>query len=271
MGTLVCFHAHPDDESIGTSGTMAKAVAAGHRAVLVVATGGEYGESPDDLAPGETLVDRRRAETMRSAAAIGIDRVVWLGYQDSGMTGWEQNSRPGAFMQVDLEEAAGRLAAVLVEERADVVTVYDWHGGYGHPDHIRVHEVGHRAAALAGTPHVYESTLNRDFVLRGMAEARAAGLVMDPPEGGDLEDPASWTDDGRPFGSPESEITTAIDVRAYVDVKRTSLSCHASQVTDSQFFLTMPEEAFATAFGTEWYIHTGVPGGIHEDALAGLG
>jgi LmbE family N-acetylglucosaminyl deacetylase len=270
MGTLVCFHAHPDDESIATSGTMAKAAKAGHRVVLVVATGGEQGELPEDLAPGETLSDRRHRETACSAAVIGIDRVVWLGYRDSGMTGWEQNSWPGAFMSADLDEAAARLAAVLTEEAADVLTVYDWHGGYGHPDHIRVHEVGHRAAQLAGTRNVYESTLNRDFVMRQMAAAREAGLELENPENGDLDDPASWTDDGRPFGSAEADITTAVDVLNVIDLKRESLKCHASQVTDSSFFLSMPPDAFAQAFGTEWYIHVGERPGVHEDGLVGL-
>jgi LmbE family N-acetylglucosaminyl deacetylase len=271
MGTLVCFHAHPDDESIATAGTMAKAAKAGHRVVLVVATGGEHGEIPDDLGPGETLIERRRRETECSATVIGIDRVVWLGYHDSGMTGWEQNSWPGAFMSADLDEAAGRLAAVLTEERADVLTVYDWHGGYGHPDHIRVHDVGHRAAELADVANVYESTMNRDFVMRQMAEAREAGMELPSPQDGDLDDPASWTDDGRPFGSAEAEITTAIDVSDFIDLKRTSMTCHASQVTDSGFFLSMPPDAFARAFGTEWYIHVGAAPGIREDRLAGLG
>ncbi|MEY2753709.1 MAG: hypothetical protein RJB65_67, partial [Actinomycetota bacterium] len=86
MGTLVCLHAHPDDESIATGGSIARAVDEGHRVVLVVATNGDHGEIPPDLAEGETLVDRRRAETMRSAEVLGIHRVEWLGYADSGMT-----------------------------------------------------------------------------------------------------------------------------------------------------------------------------------------
>jgi len=269
MGTLVCFHAHPDDESIGTGGTMAKAAAAGHRVVLVVATGGECGEVPEDLAPGETLLARRRAETMRSAETLRVARVEWLGYVDSGMAGWAQNGDPASFLQADLDDAANRLAAILREEHADVVTVYDWHGNYGHPDHIRVHEVGHRAAELAGTRNVYESTFNRDFMMRQMAAARDAGFAVEIPDG-DIEDPASWTDDGRPFGMAEADITTQIDVSGFVERKRSSLACHASQVTDSAFFLEMPDEAFRGSFGTEWYIHQGVPAGISEDALAGL-
>jgi LmbE family N-acetylglucosaminyl deacetylase len=267
--TLVCFHAHPDDEALTTSGSMARAARAGHRVVLVVATGGELGEVPEDLAPGESLSDRRRAETLRSAEIIGAARVVWLGYRDSGMTGWEQNADPASFLQADVEEASARLAAVLEEEAADVLTIYDWHGGYGHPDHIKVHTVGARAAELAGTPHVYEATYNRDAFIRAIVAAREAGTDFGPTDG-DPDDFDSWTDDGRPFGSPEADITTAVDVSSVIDVKRASLTCHRSQVTDTTEFLKMPEEWFLGSFGTEWFIHRGAPPGIHEHELAGL-
>jgi LmbE family N-acetylglucosaminyl deacetylase len=264
MGTLVCFHAHPDDEAVSTGGTIAKAAAAGHRVVLVVATGGEFGEAPDDLRPGESLVARRRNETLSSAKTLGIARVVWLGYRDSGMTGWEQNSDPASFLRADVEQAAQRLADLLTQEKADVVTVYDWHGNYGHPDHIQVHRVGHRAAELAGTPNVYEATMNRDHIARIMATARIA-----PPEGA-TEDSSSWTDDGLPMGMSEAELTTKVDVSEFVWIKRDALASHASQVTDSRFFLEMPHDAFAASFGTEWFIHKGRPPGITEEALAGL-
>jgi LmbE family N-acetylglucosaminyl deacetylase len=178
MGTLVCFHAHPDDESISTGGTLARASAEGHRVVVVIATNGEYGEVPEDLADGETLVDRRRAETTRSAAALGVHRVVWLGYKDSGMTGWEQNSDPESFLQAPVDEAAEKLADILREERADVLTVYDWHGNYGHPDHIKVNIVGHRAAEMVGVDRVFEATMNRDHIIRMVEAAREAGALF---------------------------------------------------------------------------------------------
>lgn len=254
------FHAHPDDESIATGGSMAKYAAAGHRVVLVVATNGEHGEVPEDLADGESLADRRRVETERSAAILGIAGVRWLGYEDSGMNGWTQNDHPGSFHQAPLDEAAGRLAAMLRELRADVLTTYDWHGNYGHPDHVKVHVVGHRAAALAGTPEVLEATMNRDFIARLMAEAREHGEDLGAPD-------ESSTDDGEPFGMPEAELTTAVDVGAFVMQKRASMAAHASQITDSSFFLQMPEDRFAMAFGTEWYIRKGAPAGIAEHDL----
>ena len=112
MSTLVCFHAHPDDEAISTGGAMARAAAEGHRVVLVVATDGAHGEVPDDLADGETLVDRRKQETDGSVAALGAHRVVFLGYTDSGMTGWDQNSDPDCFFQAGLADAAERLSVI---------------------------------------------------------------------------------------------------------------------------------------------------------------
>jgi LmbE family N-acetylglucosaminyl deacetylase len=262
MGTLVCFHAHPDDESISTGGTIARAKAAGNRVVLVVATGGEHGERPEDLAPERTLAELRFEETHRSAAELGIDAVHFLGYEDSGMTGWPQNAEPGAFMRAPVDEAAERLAAILEAEAATTLTIYDWHGNYGHPDHIAVHRVGARAAELAGTPHVYEATMNRDAVLRFMDMARASGetVEFDPND----------TDDGNPFGMPESELTTIVDVTAFIAQKRSSIECHASQVSDSSFFLRMPPEAFAAAFGTEYFIRRGERPADVEPWLAGL-
>jgi LmbE family N-acetylglucosaminyl deacetylase len=256
MATLVCFHAHPDDETTTTGGTIARASDEGHRVVLVVATNGDHGEVPEDLAPGESIVDRRRAETAASAAALGIHRIVWLGFADSGMTGWDQNDHAESFLQADLDEAAGRLAKVLVDEQADVLTTYDWHGNYGHPDHVKVHHVGHRAAELAGTPRVLEATMNRTHIIRLMTEAKERGQPV--MEGADEFDPSGPADDGNPFGMDESEITLAVDVAPYLDRKRSAMAAHRSQVTDIGFFLNMPEEVFALSFGIEWFIERDV-------------
>lgn len=258
MSTLVCFHAHPDDEAIATGGSMARAAAEGHRVVLVVATNGEHGEVPDDLAEGETLADRRRTETDASAEALGVSNVVWLGYTDSGMTGWEQNGDGGSFHQANLAEAAERLAAVLRHESADVLTAYDWHGNYGHPDHIKVHQVAHAAADLMPSVRLFEATMNRDVVVQMIKTAMESGMDVDGPGDGDEPfDPEGPADDGNPFGMPESELTMSVDVSGFVGQKRTAISCHRSQVSDQSFFLEVPEEVFAMMFGTEWFIERG--------------
>jgi LmbE family N-acetylglucosaminyl deacetylase len=263
MATLVCFHAHPDDESIATGGTMALAAAAGHRVVLVLGTRGEQGEpQPGVLGPDEPLWERRVVETHDAARRLGVERVEFLGYEDSGMMGEPTNDAPGCFWQADVDEAADRLAAILVDVGADVLTIYDDHGGYGHPDHIQVHRVGVRAAEKAGVGAVFQSTMNRDHIRRAMAAAAVDFEVdlEDAAEGTDLSTlPEAEQERARrvveeSFGSPEALITHAVDVTSVLDRKRTAMQAHASQIGPDSFFLAMEPEAFRSAFGTEWYI-----------------
>lgn len=259
MGTLVCLHAHPDDECISTGGTMRRAADEGHRVVLIVATNGEFGETPDHLSEGETLADRRRAETAASAEALGISRVVWLDYRDSGMTGWDGNADPASFHQADVAEAAQRVADVLTEEHADVFTHYDWHGTYGHPDHVKVHVVGTQAAELVEHDmRTMQATGNRDAMVAMISAAKESGVEMGSPDGDSEDDfdPAGPADDGNPFGEPEAVLTLCVDVTDRAPAKRASMRCHRSQITDSSFFLEMPDEVFADAFGREWFIES---------------
>lgn len=261
MSTLVCFHAHPDDESIGTAGLMALAAAAGHRVVLVTATRGELGEiMPGVLEEGEQLGLRRSAELWASAEVLGVARVEVLGYVDSGMMGEATNDAPWCFWQADVDAAARRLATILDEERPDAFTIYDDHGGYGHPDHIQVHRVGLRAAELARTPKVLQGTMNQDHIRRLGEMVRELADDADdvPPEEEQI------------FGKPEAMITHAVDVSDLLEVKRASMRAHASQIGDDSWFLTMDDESFALAFGTEWYIEVGRSRAPGEPFLPGI-
>lgn len=255
MATIVFVHAHPDDEASSTGGSAARAAAEGHRVVVVTCTDGDFGHRPADLADGASLVDRRRVETARSIEILGVHRHVWLGYADSGMTGWAENQGPNAFWAAPVDEAAERLAAVLREEQADVVVVYDWHGGYGHPDHVQVHRVGHRAAELAGVSRVLESTFNRD----AWAASAERFAEIDPDAAAEF-DPNQPGDDGNPMGTPEAEITLGVDVTPWAALKQRALGAHASQVDDAVAMAAMPADVFADVFGTEWFIEPGAPG-----------
>jgi LmbE family N-acetylglucosaminyl deacetylase len=251
MATAVFFHAHPDDEAIATAGTMATMAAAGHRVVLVTATGGELGEVPEGfLAPGETLAQRRSLELDAACAALGVAHHEFLGYGDSGMEGLATNDDPGCFWQADVDEAAERLATILRAERADVLTAYDEHGNYGHPDHIQVHRVGLRAGELAGVPRVFMATVNRDYLLRLLEGADGDALRAGGDEGPDIEN----------LGVPETRISTVVDVSGVLEAKRRAMAAHASQISETSFFLSMPPEAFAAVWGQEWYIRVGAEG-----------
>lgn len=260
MANLVFFHAHPDDESIATAGSMLKAARGGHRVVLLVATGGELGEVCEGLlSEGETLGERRAAEVAASAEVLGVSRFEMLGYHDSGMAGDATNEAPHAFWRADTEEAAARVAEILREEEADLLTIYDPNGSYGHPDHIKVHQVGTRAAELAGVKKVYWATMNRDQIKRQMAVLEAAESLLDE----ERRERASEEN----FGMPEAEITHAIDVRDVLDEKRASMKAHISQITEESFFLTMDDEQFSQAFGTEWYAAAHLEKGARRDGF----
>lgn len=244
--TVVSFHAHPDDESLLTGGTLAKAAAAGHRVVLVSATNGAAGLASSPLRADGALGRLRISELEAAAAAIGAASVHLLGYDDSGMDG----RAPGdAFARADVEYAALRLAAILRRERADVLTIYDANGGYGHPDHVQVHHVGVRAAELAQTPVVLEATVDRDLLRRAARLMRAVRLGAHVPL------PALER-----CYTPRTELTHCIDVRRHLRAKRAALLAHASQATADDmdrtiaFLLRLPPPLFRLVLGSEWFV-----------------
>jgi LmbE family N-acetylglucosaminyl deacetylase len=270
--TLVAFHAHPDDEALLTSGTLARAAAQGHRVVVVVATDGDLGLTSSEYAADGRLGERRLEELRRSASALRVARVVYLGYADSGLGPETYPDPPGRtrFVRAPLEEAAGRLAQVLTEERASVLLTYDRNGGYGHRDHVRVHEVGARAAELAGTPRVLQATVPRDTIAR--AVDLAAKVYPFPPEF-DL-------DSFKRAFSARSEITHRVPVWRYAGQKRAAMRAHASQSSADDgadrtlaAFLRIPRPLFDLVFGREWFVDPSRPSGtpVSRDVFEGLG
>ena len=267
--TLVSFHAHPDDEALLTGGTLARAAAEGHRVVLVTATAGEAGLT-DGTGQHPPLGERRRAELARAATALGCARWELLDYQDSG---W---GPPSGDDEVPLEPFSGldpsgpaeRLAGILREERADVLTVYDEHGGYGHPDHVQVHRVGVLAAELAGTPVVLEATVDRTKLHRvASVMKRLPGVSQLIPQ-------------DRFSGSfvARDELTHAVDVRRHLRAKRDALAAHATQASGGgsvrtvALLLRLPGPVLGLALGREWFRERGraAPERLLDDVFASL-
>lgn len=243
--TVVAFHAHPDDETLLTGGTLARAAAEGHRVVLVVATLGQAGLADDPR--GDGLAQRRRNELMAAASALGCARVETLGYIDSGLAGDFAADR--RFADAPVEEAARSLAALLREEHADVLLSYDPHGGYGHPDHVQVHRVGARAAALTKTPVVLEATIDRDTLQPVLRLLRLAGRLLPCLPLGNIQN--AFT--------ARAEITHSVDVRGHLDRKRAALRAHTSQTEGGGLrtvgvLLGLPGPLFAFAAGREWFV-----------------
>jgi LmbE family N-acetylglucosaminyl deacetylase len=250
----VFFHAHPDDEALLTGGTMALLAAAGVRVVLVVATAGERGLTAE-LSPDAStdLGAVRLREQRESAAVLGCARVVCLGYADSGSAVTDP-APVNSFAVADVDEAARRLAEILRGESAQVLTIYDPAGGYGHPDHRQVHRVGRVAAELAGTSRVLEATADRRLLGWG---ARAVSLL--PGISFDVSRLlAGYVDCG--------EITHRVDVRGFAQVKRRAMAAHTSQRSGGgmvrllDLVVRLPLPVFRIVLGTEWYVDRRDPG-----------
>ena len=292
--SVVSLHAHPDDEALLTAGTLARACAEGHRVTLVCATDGAMGLVSASLATVGDLAELRSEELRSAAAAIGCTEVRFLGYSDSGYaapaahSSAEQSGKPRritpapvaqqhdpvahqhdpvvhrkkvsrVFSEVPVEEAAERLAAILVEVDADVLTIYAPAGGYGHPDHIAVHDVGVAAAELAGTPVVLEATVDRRLLTRMLRVANAVGLVrvlgVDRAEW----DPRRFEDS---FADPD-RITHRVRVGRYARAKRQAMAAHSSQATGDAsvrtlaVFARLPLGIFRVVFAKEWFVERG--------------
>ncbi len=234
-------------------GTLARYGAQGVRTVVVTCARGDLGEVSDPkLITHLTVAELRDRELAAAARRLGVSRVVKLGYSDSGMAGWPENHRPGAFFAADLAEAAERLVEVIRQERPQVMVAYDASGGYGHPDHIKSHQVAQAAFDSSGSARParlyfvrYPLTWSRDFV----HALRQSGI--NAPDSA-----ATGADAGRDVsvvGVADSLVTTTIDVREYVATKLAALACHASQMPADHFLMRMPFKLAERLWAVEYF------------------
>jgi N-acetyl-1-D-myo-inositol-2-amino-2-deoxy-alpha-D-glucopyranoside deacetylase len=246
MGTLLLVHAHPDDEAVSTGGVMMKAKTHGHRVVLVTATKGEAGEiynmDPDASRP--RLGEIRTEELKAAGEILGVDRIEFLGYRDSGMVDTADNKDPRSFHQARLDEAAGKLAVLIREERPDVVVTYAEDGVYGHPDHIKAHYVTNAALDLLEREGGGPRKLYYIAIPRSMLESFTSQM----PDAVQRQNTNM-----RVGGTPDELVTTRVDVHDYVDQKRKAFAAHVSQNDPNSWFTTMASQIYELAFGTEYF------------------
>jgi N-acetyl-1-D-myo-inositol-2-amino-2-deoxy-alpha-D-glucopyranoside deacetylase len=256
--TLMTVHAHPDDEAIGTGGILARYAAEGVQTVLVTCTRGEVGEIVDPtVARPDNLTEVREVELRAACAILRVSALHYLGYRDSGMAGTPDNDDPRCFWRADLDEATGRLVALVRRHRPQVLVTYDANGFYGHPDHIQAHRVTVAAYEAAGDPTRYPEqglapwapqklyyTAVPHSGIRSLGQRlRELGIESPLPE-----DPAEM-----PWGTPDEEVTTAVDTRAYAAAKREALAVHRSQVGAENFFLKLPPGVWTEIMGVEFF------------------
>jgi N-acetyl-1-D-myo-inositol-2-amino-2-deoxy-alpha-D-glucopyranoside deacetylase len=237
-------HAHPDDETIVTGGTIARYAAAGVAVTLVTCTLGEEGEViPPELAMlaperADQLGGYRAGELRAACTELGVTEHRFLGgigcWRDSGMAGTAANAHPRAFTAGDAAEQVDQLAGTLAEVRPQVVVTYDARGGYGHPDHIRAHEV-----TMAATRDVARA-------------ARVFHVAADATAG------------------------TSVDVRAHLPAKLAALRAHATQISvwveeDGSHAFALSNGIPRAVTGDEHFaLAAGDPAGSEADLFDGL-
>jgi mycothiol S-conjugate amidase len=258
---ILTVHAHPDDESSKGAATIARYHAEGVRTVLVCCTDGAAG---DILNPAmdrpEVVADLpavRYQELAKAAAIIGYDEVVHLGYRDSGMPDTEANAHPEAFANADLDEAVGKLVAILRRERPQVVVTYgDDQSGYPHPDHLMVHDVTMPAVERAADPSWYPEAgpAHRVDKVYWTAWSRARILAMHEKF---LELGKESPYEQRWFERPDQDhrITTRVHTGEFSDVRWEALLAHATQIDPtSPFWFGLPRDVAATVHPWDEYI-----------------
>jgi LmbE family N-acetylglucosaminyl deacetylase len=245
--TLVCVHAHPDDEAIFTAGVTSHYSDLGYQVVLVTCTNGQLGlderarPGSDPLHDVEWTRATRAGELQRAAIIAGFTRAISLGFDDSGMAGWPQNARTSPFVNADVDAVATTLAAIFDEVHASVVVTYDENGFYGHPDHIMANVVTRRALEVATSPQRLYYPVVPAGVLQEFIDGAKAMDVFLP----------AWVLSAD-LKVPDELVATTMDVRAFAKRKQLAIATHASQV-DNADLVTMSDELFTMLFGVEYY------------------
>jgi len=289
---VLVVHAHPDDEGIGTGGLLARYAAEGTGTVLVTATLGEEGEIHDPTLVEEEARPRlaaiREEELRRAVAILGIGQLELLGYRDSGMIGTPSNDNPASFHLADPEEALGRLVRLIRQHRPQVLVTYTEKGGYGHPDHIKCHQLTVAAYDAAGdtgrfpeagepwTPSkLYATAWSREawqalrdaMKERGIwheeqreertaeAEERIEEQAGEPIDEGAATATSAATaqpEEEDEEGQPDETITAFIDTGAYWQTARDSLREHRTQPLD--FILKLPDDLAAQFYARDYFV-----------------
>lgn len=292
--TLLTVHAHPDDEASKGAPTLARYTAEGVNTVLVCCTGGEEGDlqNPSLREQGqafhgltseqerELVVSMRATELAASAEVIGFDEVVMLGYRDSGMAETEPNERPESFHQADLDEAVGRLVAIIRRTKSQVIITYgDDQAGYPHPDHLRVHDISvlafDRAGDAAWYPELGEpfQPLKMYYSVWAKARILAVHEAMLTYTG-----ESAFSDEWLAREGQDHRITTKIDVADYQWARTGSLRAHATQVDSTAgWWFGLTDEQLAETYPWEdWILARNEVGPIPDsdserDLFAGVG
>lgn len=233
--TILAVLAHPDDETFGLGGTLALYAQRGYNTYYVCATRGEVGAADEEFMKGyKDTAEMRTDELMRAAKMLGLKKVFFLGYRDSGMPGSEDNKHPNAQVAHSIEEVAGRVVKYIRELKPDVVITFDPIGGYKHPDHIHIQRATtlafEKAEDASFNPEAGAPFKPRALYYQVFPRAFLKWMVRLLPFFG--KDPRKWGRNGDIDLTDlvaDFPIHVTLDIRSVAHVKREASAQHASQ------------------------------------------
>jgi LmbE family N-acetylglucosaminyl deacetylase len=269
---LMAILAHPDDESLGTGGSLAKYASEGVETYLVTATRGERGRYHDGTEkPGLEAMGRiREQELMNAAHVLGLEEVSFLDYMD------------GDLDEVDPDEAIAKIVHHLRRVRPQVVLTFDQAGAYGHADHIAICQLTTAAVvaaadasylsdpamppagagtppAVSDTPHAVSKLYYICWSEPEWAAYQAAFKKLTATVDGVERQATPW---------PDWAITTRIDTRKWWRQVWEAVSCHASQVSAYQGLAELPPELHEALWGSQAFyrVFSTVSGGRKRES-----
>ena len=278
--SLLGSYAHPDDEQ-GVTGLLHKYVNAGVDVTLAYGTRGEAGEiAPGVKATPETLGQVREEEMRCAAEKIGVQNLYFLDYRDSGMMGTPENQNQTNLWNADLFAVAEKLVKIIRRHKTQVILTFDANGGYGHPDHIKMHQATLMAYFVAGDARAFPQQLKDG--LEPWTPLKLYWTVFPRSRWQKFSEMAAerGMDISKPMqeflkrAMPDEIITTRINVAEYVDLKMHALDCHASQLNPDSFFRKIPQDVRKDGMKVETLVRAesrvAPMQGVEEDLFAGI-
>ena len=260
---VVFVFAHPDDETFGCGGAIARYATTGIGVHYICATFGESGTIAPDLLGDSTISEFRTAELLCAARTFGMRAVHFLGYRDSGMAGAPVGQQEGTLVAAPRVEVTSKLVALLRMLRPQVVITHGPYGGYGHPDHIRLCETVTEAFAAAGDPARFSEHGAAD--LAAWSPQRLYYTTFDPRPTKLFialqrllrRDPSRYGEHGDvdllEAARQVTPVTCAIDVYPWLPIKERAFRCHRSQLGFFAVLLRLPRQVHRIFFGSESY------------------
>lgn len=265
---LLAILAHPDDETLGLGGTLARCADEGIETYLVTATRGQAGRykhlkrgEPGHPGP-EKLGEIRERELHEAARVLGIREVALLDYMD------------GALDEADPVRVAREIAAHVRRVKPHVVVTFAQDGGYGHPDHIAICQLAAAALQVAsdgtrtdveGAPHATAKFYLMAWTHGHWAAYQEAFKKLTSTVDGVERQASPW---------PDWELTARIDTRAYWPTVWKAVQCYDSQIANYESLGSLSPESHEGLWGsgTFYRVFSTVNGGRtrEDDLFTGL-